>query len=331
MKRIALVGYGRIAPRHLEVFRVLDCEIVASCNRSERGREKAQSEGGIAHTYSSVEAMLDRERPDGVICCASAEHMAEVAEKIVSFGVPTLLEKPPGISLAELATIKQSAAKYKAPVMVGLNRRYYSVITRAIEDAGGIDAITAVFVDWSEEPEYLLRDRGFAPEQVAQRVYGNSLHGLDLLAFLAGDFVAPSIVGLSFGEPFRWIMSLQGVSQRGVLGTFQSTWDSPGRWRLVFCSRKRRYQFAPLESCSVSELEKKETRTIEPDVWDKRFKPGFYRQARTFLEVIETSQVPALHGLESAEMAMSLAEQLTQACQKCAAGESHPAAVRPNR
>lgn len=322
MKRIALVGYGRIAPRHLEVFRALDCEIVASCNRSERGREKAVSEGGIPHTYSTIEAMLDHERPDGVVCCASAEHMAEAATKILSFGVPTLLEKPPGISLAELGAIKSHAIQNKAPVMVGLNRRYYSVITRAVEDAGGPDAITAVFVDWSEEPEYLLRDRGFAPEQVAQRVYGNSLHGLDLLAFLAGDLPSAAIVGLSFGEPFRWIMSLQGVSKRGVLGTFQSTWDSPGRWRLVFCSRKRRYQFAPLESCTVSELEKKETRTIEPDVWDKRFKPGFYRQARTFLEAIESGSVPAMHGLESAEMSMSLAEQLTQACLKSASDTS---------
>ena len=42
--------------------------------------------------------------------------------------------------------------------MVGLNRRYYSVLTSAVEDAGGPEAITAVFVDWSEEPEYLLRD-----------------------------------------------------------------------------------------------------------------------------------------------------------------------------
>ncbi len=314
MRRIALVGYGRIAPRHLEVFRALDCEIVASCNRSERGREKAMSEGGIPRTYSAIDAMLDRERPDGVICCASAEHMAEAARQILEFGVPTLLEKPPGISLAELATIKQHAQANRAPVMVGLNRRYYSVITRAIEDAGGPEAITAVFVDWSEEPEYLLRDRGFAAEQVAQRVYGNSLHGLDLLVFLAGGFVDPAVVGLSFGEPFRWVMSLQGVSQRGVLGTFQSTWDSPGRWRLVFCSRKRRYQFAPLESCTVSELEKKETRTIEPDVWDKRFKPGFYRQAREFLHTIDKREVSPLHGLESSEMAMSLAEQLTQAC-----------------
>ena len=44
---------------------------------------------------------------------------------------------------------------------------------------------------------------------------------------------------------------------------------------------------------------KEETRTIEPDELDKKFKPGFYRQARTFLEMINTRQVPPLHGLKS--------------------------------
>ncbi len=323
MKRLALIGYGRIAPRHLEVFRALGCEIVASCNRSERGREKAMSEAGIPRTYSAIDAMLDRERPDGVICCATADQMATAAGKILPFGIPTLLEKPPGISLAEMAGLKQLSQQHKTPVMVGLNRRYYSVLTSAIEDAGGPEAITAVFVDWSEEPEYLLADRGFSPTQVSQRIYGNSLHGLDLLAFVAGDIPNPAVIGLNFGEPFRWMMSLQGVSRGGILATFQSTWDSPSRWRLVFCSRKRRYNFAPLESCTVTEMGKKEARVIEPDELDKKFKPGFYRQAETFLQMVESREVSPLHGLASADTSMRLAEQLTLACM----GKSRGAAL----
>ena len=314
MNRIALVGYGRIVPRHLEVLRALDCEVVASCNRSEQGREKAMREGGIPRVYSAIDAMLDRERPDGVLCCASPDEMANAAVQILPFGIPTLLEKPPGVSLAELAALRELAERYSTPVMVGLNRRYYSVLTKAIEDAGGPQAITAVFVEWSEEPEYLLADRGYSPVQVAQRIYSNSLHGLDLLTFLAGELVSPSVIGLNLGEPFRWMMSLQGVSRQGVLATFHSTWDSPSRWQLVFCSRKRRYQFAPLESCVVSELGQKGTRLIEPDELDTKFKPGFYRQACAFLDMVRTRQVPNQQGLAGAEMSMTLAEALTKAC-----------------
>ncbi|MBT6434016.1 MAG: hypothetical protein HOK28_13030, partial [Deltaproteobacteria bacterium] len=47
MMRIGIVGYGNIARKHIEVFRALGCEIAASCNRSEAGRERAQQEGQI--------------------------------------------------------------------------------------------------------------------------------------------------------------------------------------------------------------------------------------------------------------------------------------------
>ena len=203
--------------------------------------------------------------------------------------------------------------------MVALNRRYYSVLHAAIADAGGPEAITAVFVDWSEEPEYMMRDRRYTLEQASQQVYASSIHGLDLLTLLAGEIDSPAVIGISRGEPLRWLMSLQGVSRRGVLATFQSTWDSPSPWRLVFCTPDRRYTFAPLESCVVLERGKKEIRTIEPDPIDKRFKPGFHGQARTFLQMVDSRQPSPLGGLESVEPVMRLCERLTNACQSAAA------------
>ena len=99
MMRLALVGYGRITPKHLEVFRAQGAEFVACCNRSAANRQKAESEGGIPRTYADIEAMLKAERPDGVVCCVSPDQMALAGGKIFPFGIPTLLEKPPGVSL----------------------------------------------------------------------------------------------------------------------------------------------------------------------------------------------------------------------------------------
>jgi predicted dehydrogenase len=322
MKRLALVGYGRIAPKHLEVFRAQGAEFVACSNRSEEGRHKAEREGGIPRTYAQIDAMLDRERPDGVVCCASPDQMAVAVAQILPFGIPTLLEKPPGVSLAELRSLQQLAAKHATPVMVALNRRHYSVLRSAILDAGGLDAITAVFVDWSEEPEYLMRDRHFSLEQAGQEIYANSIHGLDLLTQLAGEVDSPAVIGLNHGAPLRWLMSLQGVSRRGVLASFQSTWDSPSRWRVVFCARDRRYTFAPLESCIVLERGKKETRTIEPDPIDKQFKAGFHAQAGEFLAMVDSRQVSERDALASVEPAMRLCELLTGACRSAVAEKS---------
>ena len=313
MTRLALVGYGRIAPKHLEAFRALGAEFVACCNRSSEGRRKAEQEGGIPRTYARIDEMLERERPDGVVCCASMQYIHGAALEILPFQIPTLLEKPPGTSLAEFHQLSELADRTGTPVMVALNRRHYSVVGKAVADAGGFDNITAVSVEWSEDPGHFLQ-RGFSREEVSRMVFGNTLHGLDLLTYLAGAIDDPAVTGMSRGEPLRWMMALQGVSQRGALVSFNSSWDSPGRWRVSFCSPNRRYVFAPLETCQVSETGLKETRAIEPDEADLNFKPGFLAQATAFLQAIECGQVSPKHGLASAEPAIRLAELLTNAC-----------------
>jgi predicted dehydrogenase len=311
--RLALVGYGRIAPKHLEAFRALGAEFVAACNRSAEGRHKAEHEGGIPRTYAAIHEMLDRERPDGVVCCASMPNVYGAAIELLNHGVPTLLEKPPGTSLDEFRHLCELAQQKRAAVMIGLNRRHYSVVRKALDDCGGPDAVTAAFVEWSEDPRYLLA-RGFSREEVSRMVFGNTLHGLDLLVHLAGPIDEPAVVGHDLGDPLRWMMALQGVSRRGALASFHSTWDSPGRWRLSFCSPGRRYVFAPLETCQVSETGVKDVRPIEPDEVDTRFKPGFFAQAQAFLRAVATGEVPPQYNLDSAGPAMRLADALTGAC-----------------
>ena len=311
--RLALVGYGRIAPQHLKVFRALGCDIVASCNRSEAGRAKASDEGGIANTYASIPEMVDNEKPDGIVCCASFDQMAGAAREILPLGIPTLLEKPPGISVAETAELAELADRHGTPTMVALNRRQYSVIRQAVADAGGFESITAVFVDWSEDARAFL-ENGFSVEQASKLIFANSLHGLDLLTFLAGAVPDPQVLAHNVGGPLRWMMSLQGVSARGALVSFQSTWDSPGRWRVAFCCPGRRYTFAPLETCTVGQAGTRETRSIEPEPCDQEFEAGFHRQASTFLETIATGQVPQDCSIGAALPAMTLAETLTEAC-----------------
>jgi len=307
--RLALVGYGRIAIKHISVFQNIDCNIIAACNRSEEGRNNAKNEGFIKNTYSNIKEMIHKETPDGIICCASFDQIYNVAKEIIPYKIPILLEKPPGTSFNEFEELIDDSLKYNTPVVVGLNRRHYSIINKAIEDAGGFEKITSVFIDWSENPDHFLK-RGFSFAQTSKMIFGNSLHGLDLLTYLSGNIVKPNVNVINIGKPFRWIMSLQGISDRNVLATFQSTWDSPGRWRLSFCTCDRRYTFEPLETCIVSHKGLK-NRNIEPENYDLNFKPGFYNQAIIFKKTIISGKAPDQYNLVSAKPSMKLAEILT--------------------
>ncbi len=308
--RIALIGYGKIAPKHLEALRAAGAEVVASCNRSEANREKARTEGRIPKTYASIGEMLEHEKPDGVVSCASFFEVYRTALEVLPIGIPTLLEKPPGTSLAEYEELRALAARHGTPVMVGLNRRFYGVVQGAVADAGGLAAITEVDVDWSEDARHFLK-RGFTPEQVARMVFGNSLHGIDLMTHLGGGLPTPQITVRRGAERFDWNMAVQGLSDRGALLSFRSTWSSPGKWRLQLCASRRRYVFAPLETCVVQQSGERAERTIAPDPRDTEFKPGFFGQARAFLDMIGSRRAPDQASLDSVEPSMRVAEVLT--------------------
>jgi hypothetical protein len=103
-------------------------------------------------------------------------------------------------------------------------------------------------------------------------------------------------------------MNVSGISENGVLFNFNSSWDNPVPWRLVLTARHKRYIFAPLETCEVEETNNNAKWSIHPDWYDQKFKAGFYRQAKAFLELIDG--VPTRDGLADVTGSMEIADNL---------------------
>ena len=316
--RLAVAGYGSIAARHLEVFRALGVEAPAACNRSPEGRRRALDEGGFLRTYASAAEMVETERPDGVLVSASVLSQFELTRELIPLGVPLLVEKPPGTSAAEARELARLAATHATPVMVALNRRFYSVLRRALDAVGGREALTRASVEWSEDPEKMAR-AGHPAEVLARLVFANSLHGLDLLTWLAGPLADASVTGenLDPSAPWpRWRMTAEGRGVTGVTARFHSTWTAPVPWRLTFETPDARVVSAPLET-AVLHRASGAPEAVVPDDDDRRFKPGLMGQARAFLEVVRDRapiRWPAC-SLEESLASMELAEALTRACQ----------------
>jgi predicted dehydrogenase len=312
MKMLGLIGYGQIAKEHIKVFRSLNAEVVASCNRSEKGKKMAFEEMSILRTYSSIPEMIEREKLDGIICCVSFWNNYSVAKELIPYGIPILLEKPPGTSLDEVIELRKMVAKYSTPLIVGMNRRHYSILTKAIDDAGGLNSIVSVEVVWSEEPQKYI-NRGLSYHQVSRLIFSNSLHGLDLITFLAGGIIDPIIIAHCNLSPFSWEMSMQGTSDRGVITSFNSSWIHPAKWSLALNTPIKKYFFSPLETCVISN-ENKQTKALYQDTIDNQYKPGFYDQGVHFLDVINKKVEGSEHNIESVIPAMEIAEMLTNEC-----------------
>lgn len=317
--RIAVVGYGSIAADHIQVFRHLGADIVASCNRSRIQQQRAIDEAGIQVVYSDAVEMVDRERPDGVVACASVMSQFEVASRLIPTGVPILLEKPPGTSLGEVSRLASLARRHSTPVMVGLNRRFYSVYHEGLRILGGRQALTAVSVEWSEDPEKMLAI-GHPEVMIPRLNYVNSLHGIDLLSFFGGRAERRYTFARNLDptpETLRWQMAWHGIGEWGASMHFSSSWDVPGRWRLIADAPGVRLVSAPLETCHLFERNKP-PREVAAAPEDAQYRPGFFGQDAYFLRVAR-EQVPVewpACSLEEAIQSMTVAEEITDAILK---------------
>lgn len=322
--KVGIVGYGQIAKQHVAVLRALGARVVAAVNRSEEGRARALAEG-IPKAYADLGEMIGRERPDALLITASVLSLFEVAAKAIPYGLPILLEKPPGTSVSECLRLADLAAQHGTPVMVGLNRRFYSVYHRSLEIIGGRGAVTAVSVEWSEDPAKMIQ-LGHPLTVLPILTYANSLHGVDLLSFFAGPIPDPTVWGRNLSpadgvDDYRWQMALDGLAAGGARVHFASSWDAPGRWRLLVDAPGLRMVSAPLETTQVLRSGKPpiEVESLEED---RIFKPGFFAQASWFLDVARDErriEWPAC-SVEEAVCSVRIAEALTDSCRPTQGG-----------
>src|SRR5687768_10258193 len=110
--KLALIGYGNIAKKHIEVFRALGCEIVASCNRSEAANAMAKMEGCIPSTYRNYFEMIEKEQPDAILNCVSFDKIYETTLDLLPLKIPLFIEKPAGTPVAELEHLIKIQKEY---------------------------------------------------------------------------------------------------------------------------------------------------------------------------------------------------------------------------
>jgi predicted dehydrogenase len=86
---------------------------------------------GNPPVFTDHATMLAETRPDFVVALGQHRRMAETAHDLLDHGYPFMMEKPMGVSAAEVQSIADKAADRKAFVAVPLPQRYSPFVTRA--------------------------------------------------------------------------------------------------------------------------------------------------------------------------------------------------------
>jgi predicted dehydrogenase len=164
-------AYAKYAAEHP------DTNLAACCDLNAERAEMFRARFGYQRCYTDIAAMLKEETPDAVCLIAPIALTCELACPILEKGIPVLMEKPPGQSVAEIDRMIAAAEVGNAPSQVAFNRRTIPLLVRLkrlLEEVapGAIQHLRLEFTRTGRaDPDFST----------------TAIHGIDTARFLVGS------------------------------------------------------------------------------------------------------------------------------------------------
>ena len=309
--KIGIIGAGNITKEHLNVIRAIDkVEVAGITSRTISKAKLLAFEYNIEGVYDNLDALIENLDFDALMVLVSADQIFEVTKKIIPLQIPVFLEKPPGLVPEQTKTLLKLADKYGTKNMVGYNRRYYSIFHKGLDLINNNGGLLGICVE-GHERFWKIVERGISNKIQENWIYCNSTHTIDLLHFFGGEIKSISSLSKSIKEKNgdQFVASMEFES--GTLGTYVSHWFSPGGWTVTLYSRGITVKFKPLEKGVWIDTDFTEYEIL-PDKVDLKYKPGFYRQMKSFVKMVrngrlETPGMNLEHALKTMELAKEFA------------------------
>jgi predicted dehydrogenase len=171
---IPLARYKSEHPGEVELTAVCDLKV-----------DRAQSfcrKYGFASAHTDMDEMLAQHKLDGCIAVVPVEKISLVGIKLLQLGIPCVVEKPLGASLAEVTALLDAARDTRTPNMVSVNRRFMPFLNRAIawaRSAGALRYVRCTLTRHARiETEFL---------------WTTAVHAVDALRHIAGEVAETNI------------------------------------------------------------------------------------------------------------------------------------------
>ena len=291
MKKVVIIGVSRIVDFHIRALREVGLEpiAIASSNPNSSTIENFSKVNNILKYYTCWKKMLGDESYDGIVIASRIESTIEILSESMRYDVPILVEKPVGFSSDSLKKLVETGHD---KILVGYNRRFYKTVKYVKE-----------FV---KEKESVLASITTPEIPTIRKFFDNTSHSINLLQFVFGE------IKLEFS---RKIISENGV--KGIVAVFTSNqnnviqftgnWGASDNFSLITYFGKKKLELRPFEELNIFEemdiieptaespIRKyipKKIKSIKLEEVDARIKPGFFQQAREFLEMVTTNSPP---------------------------------------
>ena len=277
---IAIVGAGYIADTYIKIIKKEKIfNIVAITSRTKKKAILLAKKHKLKKVYNSFEDIIKKNRLDGIFVLVSADQIYTVAKKILKHKIPIFLEKPPGLNIKEAKNLTKIAKKHKTLNMVCFNRRYYSIFKKGIGIIKNRGKILGINIEGHER--FWKVKKKFKNKIIKSWIFANSIHTIDLLRFFGGEikknFSFKNSLKQKSGDQFSAIYQFKNK----LIGNYTSHWHSPGGWSIKIFGEGVTVIFKPLEK-GFSIDKNFKIKKIMADKYDKKYKPGLYKQILSF-------------------------------------------------
>ncbi len=230
---IAVVGAGVIGKRHIDaISQVGSAELCAVVDTAPHASEVAAASG--VPVFDDVAAMADAIRPDAVIVSTPTIHHLAPTLLSLEAGAHVLVEKPITATLDEAQAIIDKERETGRHVLVGHQRRYYTLVEKARElvRGGELGRLIGVNGQWTVKKDDEYYSPQWRKERAAGPVLTNLIHEIDYLRYICGDIESVSAQCSRDIKNFEKEDTAALVLRfsNGALGTFLLSDQMPTPW-----------------------------------------------------------------------------------------------------
>lgn len=251
--RLGVIGAGLMGMKHIEVVCACDmCSLVGIADVDASRKVIADAVG--VPFYRTLEELIEREQPSGVIIATPNAQHAASAEACAKRSVHVLIEKPIADTLSQAMRIVDVANEYEIRVLVGHHRRHSPLIqkTRELVRGGALGKLVGVSVLWAlMKPEEYFDVEWRRKRHVGGPLLINLVHDLDSLRFICGEIRDVYARTTSAVRQFdvEDSLSISMSFDNGALGSVLASDATPAAWSYEAAVGENPLYFRTDENC----------------------------------------------------------------------------------
>jgi len=222
--RIALAGAGEFGREHLKRLAAMpDVEIAGVAEKHPDADRDALAELGIMQIATSFQELIAA-KPDGIIIATPGRTHVRLASEALVANIPVLVEKPVGMSSAEVETLAKAEAQSRGFVLPGHVMRFsrHHRMLEEIARSGEIGRMLSFTARRHREDGHASRYGDVDP------VLMTMIHDIDLGLWMTGDGITATHAVRQPANSVRCDTMMTARGRGGVSWHLHASWTFAG-------------------------------------------------------------------------------------------------------